>query len=130
MVYGVFAASFTDPNVKGLLLVIVVASSAPVRHGSPGGINCASGRPLREGRPYSIAMAAPSTVHSAFTCGLPPRPAPVSVTFCPASGTATVHARAIVNHVKDVRIEFPPPPIVVNAEDTCGRFALLYTRVR
>src|SRR4029079_12602661 len=97
-------------------LVIVVASSAPVRHGFPAGIISASGRPLRYGRPYSSVMAAPSTVHSDFTCGLPPPPVPVCVVLCSASGTATVHARAIARYVViRLRIQVPPSLIVVNA---------------
>src|SRR3954464_14964525 len=87
---------------------MIVATSAPVRHGCPGGIIFASGRPLSDGRPYSMVIAAPSAFHSVFTCGLPPPPVPVSVIFCAASGTAIVHARVNVISLIEPRYMCPP----------------------
>src|SRR5262249_40116743 len=73
-------------------VVMIVATSAPVRHGCPAGIICDSGRPLSDGRPYSMEMFAPPIVHVVFACGLPPLPVPVTTVFCadavPATSTA------------------------------------------
>jgi len=83
----------------------------------------AAGLPLSDGRPYSIAIAAPSTVHSALTCALPPPPAPMSVIFWAASGTAQVHARAIVMYlVKRFRIWFLRQNAGVTPVTPVGRF--------
>jgi hypothetical protein len=85
---GMSGASFTAPNVNGLSLVITVASSAPVRHGFPSGIICDSGRPFRNGRPYSTEIVAPLTVHVVFSWGLPPLPVPVETVVCDINGPA------------------------------------------
>jgi hypothetical protein len=96
------------PNFSGLSVVITVASSAPVRHGLPGGITSDSARPLRDGRPYSTEMFAPSIVHALFTCGLPPLPGCTSVVFCASRVVPNVAATAAAAKVRTHRRMQPP----------------------
>src|SRR4051794_23164695 len=82
-------ASVTVPNLSSLSVTILVAVSDPVRHTCPAGIICASARPLSDGRPYEIAMCAPSTTYSDFQLGLPPVPGPVCADFCATAACAS-----------------------------------------
>src|SRR5574342_1196412 len=66
-------------------------------------------RPLSDGRPYSIEMLAPWTVHSARTCGLPPPPVFSSVIFCALTAVVNAAARTkAINEQTNRRMLEPP----------------------